>query len=207
MAHKPGTAKDREAFRIDDETVLEYQLATEEEINHQLLVPNNEDPKQHLLSALAKLDHEAGSLTSGLKDVSSELSDYFRIINRKIDLVAHAFCFEHEELSQTQPHYVSLSETGIAFHTIEQFNDNDILKIQLLLKPSLHRVLVLAKVIDSSKPGITETNKSHQPYYTAVQITYINGTDHQLLAKHIFKKQAEQLRAAKAEKESSKSDI
>lgn len=179
----------RHFFRLKDELIFTYRRLSSEAAS---VFCNNftasaDDPFT-LVATLAGISQETYILNRQLQTESPLVARYFSALERKIDVLAQAM-FKEANIHNQETQEVDLSGSGVSFDSTDSLTPEDLLELRLVLFPSYTGILASGKVIRCEKTGSRTC-----PYKIAVEFVHIRETDRQCIIKHIFDRQAAQIR-------------
>ena len=182
----------RRFFRIDDDIILEFLPVSEEAYSHANEELENIQHSAFGLSAdFATLNHEYNPVLHNIKNNLPEVAHYFELINSKLDRLSHHLL--DRELAEPNQHTqsVNISASGIAFECNQTFDDNQPMKIRLVLLPEKIGILVFGRV-----RGAISDKKN----LLCIDFEHIRYNDQELMIKHNLNRQMEELRQRSEEK-------
>lgn len=182
------TANQRHYYRILDAVALEYR-----EVPAAMAGKRPEDFFEmtagfQLLTALNAVDHEHSAFLRSLHERDRELAGYLRGVNRKIELIAHAFTLGGQDMGKLPRYDVSLSEGGVAFDAPETLTAGQQLALKLTLLPRLTTIICFARVVSGAESEDT------RPFSASLEFIDLDEPQRQLLARHILRTQSAQQR-------------
>jgi len=192
------TANQRHYYRILDTVALEYREVPAAVVPTTMAstTATGKRPEDffemtagfHLLTALNAVDQEHAAFLRSLHERDRELAGYLRGVNRKIELIAHAFALNGQDLGKLPRYEVSLSEGGIAFDAPQVLGNGQLLALKLTLLPRLVTIICFARVVSG-----TET-EGQRPFSMSLEFIDLDEPQRQLLARHILRLQSAQQR-------------
>lgn len=178
----------REYYRIEDTIALEFHPLSgpEAEATDVLHDPS---PLFNLLSELHLLDYESQHLQRQISSRDRTLSDYLKVINKRIDLLGQAMA---QGLLREigVPRVVSLSEGGISFPSPQAATLGSHVALKMVLMPQALGLLLRARIAHCSHRG-------DGLFEIGAEFEALTDTQRQLLARHILQKQAQERRQAR----------
>lgn len=190
-----GSIDDREAFRIDDVMELHYRKAEPAELTDPVFDDNEFGNQINILSQFARIDHESANTLHHISERQAEVADYLRIINQKMIMLAKSIVDQDPTVNLDVEQEVNVSELGLAFYTDHPYEKDDMLRLQMVLRPHYHSLNCFAHVV-KIKP-VLESDSDYdekRPYFIAIEFKMMSPMDQQILARHIFQKQSEDRR-------------
>ncbi|WP_324734162.1 PilZ domain-containing protein [Pseudomonas paeninsulae] len=178
----------REYYRIDDTIALEFTpLSGAEALASDEL--HDSSPLFNLLSELHLLDFESQHLLRHISERDRTLANYLKVINKRIDLLGQAVAQSLLRDIGT-PRRVCLSEGGVSFNSSQSLDIGTHLAIKIVLMPQALGLLLRAKVIHCQ--AVAE-----QQFEIGTEFEALTDAQRQLLARHIFQRQALERRQAR----------
>jgi hypothetical protein len=178
----------REYYRIDDTIALEFTpLSGAEALASDELHDNS--PLFNLLSELHLLDFESQHLLRHISERDRTLANYLKVINKRIDLLGQAVAQSLLRDIGT-PRRVCLSEGGVSFNSSQSLVIGTHLAIKIVLMPQALGLLLRAKVIHCQA-------LDEQQFEIGTEFEALTDAQRQLLARHIFQRQALERRQAR----------
>jgi hypothetical protein len=182
----PDADERREYYRITDSIALEITPLTGSE--H--AVTPNASPLFDLLSEMHLLEFEAQHLLRNVNERDRPIAACVKLLNKRIDLLGQALTWNLINDLGT-PTTVVLSEGGISFSSSEPFMLGSLLNLRMILMPQGLGLELKAEVI--------HCQSSSEGYEIGTSFIEISDAQRQLLARHIFKKQAHERRTLRAQ--------
>ena len=176
----------RDFFRIEDKVLLRCLPVDESSVlADRIPAQFNDDSSYSLMRDLQHIDQENNKFLRAIAEHNRELEIYLKAMNKKIELIASRLVENLESADDQQSVLVSLSEGGLAFHSVSEYPHDSYLALQLTLLPSHISLILFAKVINSSLAGDGQMGT----YATAVSFIHLKDSDRQIIAKHIMQLQ------------------
>ena len=173
-------AERRDYFRIDDRVLLHYRLVDASAIATQ--PAERHFPHSITFDLVRQLHALEQEHSLARSEHDRELDQQFRLLHRKIDLVAATLAALEQDRNDQQPVDVSLSEGGIAFPTDTALPIGTLLALQIQLLPERVGLHLYGEVIHNQEPDCASPR-------TAVGFVELREAERQLLARHILKTQ------------------
>lgn len=192
MTHEEDDAEGdkRDFFRIRDSLALDVRKVASADLEETTF--DEESPLFSLLSDLHTLDYESQHLLRQIAERDRALAHYLKIINKRVDLVSKALAIQlMDDLGE--PQEVTLSESGMSFEYAEPLEPGSWLALRMVLLPSPLGLVLPAQVL-RCEPG-----SSADSWTVAVSFHALADNQRQLLARHILQKQAQDIRATRAQ--------
>lgn len=167
----------RNYFRIKDTLGL-LVLKAGSELNTQV---DNRFSISHELDGIEK---ESQALLRNLPSEQKELAHLFRLMNKKIDLLAKALVSESSDAKQLVQQDVCLSEASIDFESEQSFTEGEDVIIKLMLLPDYVGLDLTGRIKESHS----------QSQKTVIEFTDLDEYDRQILARHIIQAQSAERR-------------
>ena len=186
----------RRFFRIDDDINLYYKVIGQQPVNNMSRVSNDILGSCSLSTALDMLTQESKVLMRRIEAKDSDISDYLKLLNNKIELIAQALTLQDADFNEQKTRNVNLSASGLAFDNEEELKMGEYLEVKMVLSSIAAVILVHAKVVYCRKNN--DNDMDGKPSFI-VGLDYVNmqEQDRELLIKHIVRRQMQQIRASK----------
>ena len=155
---------------------------------------NAQQAQHQAMELLDQLSSMTGQLKMSLSRIqarSPELSNCFKILDTKINLLAQTVIYQNQE-NDLKLRKVNISAGGISFCVDEKITVDTILVVQMVLPPELNVLNLKAKVIKCE-----ESSDNAFPYYISTKFHNINDVTEDIIVRHIMHGQSDQLRAKK----------
>jgi len=199
LSHASVEQDRREYFRVDDSVSLSFQVVPESSLEVRLeRLEKGLDDEFTVMANLAAISQEMTGTLRKIEGGSPDTARYLKALDKKIDLLGHAFVAWSSDLSDQPVDTVNLSASGIAFHTPEPIAVGADIELKLLL-PSFTGLLIYGEVVACEK---VDDPPGNAPYRARVNFTHLREHDRDLLIRHVLKRQSEMLRQRKAEQDS-----
>jgi len=193
------TANQRHYYRILDSVALEYREVPAATVSTTAVSATATGKRAEdffemtagfqLLTALNAVDQEHAAFARSLHERDRELAGYLRGINRKIELIAHAFALGGQDIAKQPRYEVSLSEGGVAFDAPQALAAGQLLALKLTLLPRLITIICFARVVSGTE------SDGPRPFSTSLEFIDLDEPQRQLLARHILRTQSAQQRS------------
>lgn len=167
----------RNYFRIKDTLGL-LVLKAGTELHPQV------DTRFSISHELDGIEKEAQNIIRNLPSEQKELAHLFRLMNKKIDLLAKALVSESNDAKQLIQQEVCLSEASIDFENDQSFDEDEEVIIKLMLLPDYVGLDLTGRVKESHS----------QSQKTVIEFTDLDEYDRQILARHIIQAQSAERR-------------
>jgi hypothetical protein len=188
MANIEQDGERRRFFRIDDEVCLEYDLISEQEYSQ---APGElEQIKQTpfgLSADFASLNFEYNPVLNSIKSAHPEIGQYFDFLNRKLDALSQRLLEEDIPCEQSSRRLVNISASGIAFRCTDKLEDNQPLRIRLVLLPEKVGIMVFGRALRNHQ---TDADSD----LISIDFEHIRYEDQELMIKHNLNRQMQELR-------------
>ena len=188
----------RRFFRIDDHVNLSYKKVAPDEDTRSYITDNILSVFS-LSAALDIMSEDADFLQQHIEKNSSEMAQYLKLLNKKVDLIGQYLILQESEVTPVNLTNINLSASGISFDVDEVFTVGDIVKVKLLLGLNKTILVACGKVVytkESSTP-----RESHPTYKLALDFIDVDEQNREMLIKYVMKKQMEQIREQKKNEE------
>jgi len=177
----------REFFRIEDEVYLEYEVISEEEYNTAPDTLSNLNNSSFSLSAdFATLNNNIHPVLNNIKQLHPEIGEYLEFINTKIDSLSQLLLCNETSFDENRVTLANISASGIMFETDKPLENNQLLKLELVLLPEKIGILIFGKVV--------KVNTLKEKNSVSVEFEHIRYEDQELMIKHNLNKQMSDLR-------------
>lgn len=178
----------RRFFRIDDEVCLEYELISEQEYSNAPQELEQVQQSSFGLSAdFAFMNFEYSPILNSIRSAHPEIGQYLDFINRKLDALSQRLLEEEIPCENSNKQLVNISASGIAFNSSDELEDNQPLRIRLVLLPEKVGILVFGRVVHN------HTSDSDRNLIS-IDFEHIRYDDRELMIKHNLNKQMQELR-------------
>ncbi len=184
----------RRFFRIEDEINLFFKKVDVSSIKRASDLESDVLHNCSLAAALDILSQESQVILNRIERKDTDISDYLRVMDNKIDLIARTLLMDGNELIEQESRNASLSASGVAFEAEEQLKEGDFLELRLLLASSMAVIVCYGYVVYCRK---NKEKESNFPYVIGVAYSEIKDQDQELLIKHVVKRQMQQIREHK----------
>jgi len=163
----------REYFRISDTVALQIDLVRD--ATKPVTPPPELAPGHQLLRELQLIDHDSTVLLRSIQDKSRDIGQYFKLINRKIELTARFYVLQQAALHyQTQE--VMLSGSGLGFRFDRALPLASLVDLHFIL---LHDVMAI-----SCRARITRCESGPNVFYLGSEFTEIGDSDRDAIVRH-----------------------
>ncbi len=195
----PDRGEDRRRFfRIDDEVNLVYKKVDVQQATEPSHASDNLLSNDVLAVAMDALNQESQLILRRLEKADSDVADYLKLMDDKIDLIARSVLLQETEFSVENTREVNISATGLAFACKEALNAGDFLEVKMLLPSCMAIVVTYGKVVYSK---MSHSDDSAYPYVVGLDYVNMKEQDRELLIKHVVKRQMQQIRGHKQTQE------
>jgi len=183
----------RRFFRIDDAVNLYYRIVDEQTV---LSASNTSDDvlsSCSLVTALDVLGQESRAVMYRIEKKDSEVAEYLKLMDSKINLLAQAVLQQSNDMSESKVCNTNLSASGLAIEVDSEIEKGEFIEVKLFLSSCVSVILLYGKVV-YCKQNTQTVSSSYQ-----VGVDYINlkDDDREILIKHIVKRQMQQIRENK----------
>jgi len=177
----------RNFFRIEDTVLMRCQTIDENSALANLIPASfKDDPSFSLMHELMEIDRDNNKLLRVISEQSHELESYLKGLSKKLDLIVAKILKPDEQAAHQEQHTISISESGLSFHSPTKYAHDSYLAVHITLLPSHHSLILFTRVINCSANG--------GDYDIALSFVQLKETDRQVLAKHIMQLQLAQRR-------------
>ena len=190
----------RQAFRVNCQAIVELKQVdktTVEQSDAAALF--SEDTEFSLLSEFQRLDRECVQVARSLNKVDSNLLDYLKLTQAKIDQLSRIVLANLPGMQAIPAQIVSLSEAGINFCGSRLFYQDSLLALRLVFLPHYQSVILFAKVLrceptdtgTSTTKGSDSKQSQHDSYRIAAEFLPLMETSRRLIAQQVLRAQRE----------------
>jgi len=184
----------RRFFRIDDEVNLTYKKVNINEMSEQNNVLDDVLNNCSIASAMDALNQESSLVLRRLQKSDSDIADFLKLMDDKIDLIARSVLLRETDFSKQNTREVNISASGLAFASKEGLYAGDYLEVKMLLTSSMSIVVAYGKVVYCK---MVDENNNDFPYLIGLDFMNMKEQDRELLIKHVVKRQMQQIRGKK----------
>lgn len=184
----------RRFFRIEDEIKLFYRVLHLEDIPEEDEIKDQLPDAFSLSGVLEYLTQQSRALLKKFERDLPELTDYLKILDQKVDLLAQAILLNAAEISDQPTRNVNLSASGLAFEVETKIDPDEYIELKLILPPSFLALLTYGKVVYCEAIG---SDDERYPYRIGVDFLKMREKDKEMLIRHVVKKQMHQIRERK----------
>ncbi|HSR36741.1 MAG TPA: PilZ domain-containing protein, partial [Desulfurivibrionaceae bacterium] len=179
----------RGAVRVSDRVLLAVKRVTREryvavaaEYEHGISLYNQE--------GLADIQMYVGAegALSRLKERDADLAEFLRYLDTKLNLVLKRSQGERTPFDELRLQKVNLSGSGVAFAADEEFREQEMLEIHLVLLPAYTYIYCFGTVVSCERVSLKGQEKS--AFRIGVEFTLITDDDREKLIQHNFKQQS-----------------
>lgn len=140
----------------------------------------------------------AQSALDRLRGRNPDLADYLKHLDNKINILMKRVKGERSVFDALKLQKVSLSGTGIAFYTFEEFVTGDLVEIHLALLPSYTYLYFFAKITNCEHDG---EHQGKNIYRIGAEFSLMMDEDREKVVQHSFKQQSLALRSRRQDEE------
>ncbi len=180
-------ANRRQYFRIEDTASVEVAPMQPGQSVGEFFDLN---PEFGLISEFQLLDVESKHLLRTITDRDKNLGQFLKVMNKKLDSLSRVIALSHQKTTKETVQRVNLSEGGIALPYPDQLEPGQDMAIKLVLLPDYSGLLLAGKVLSC---------QGEPPYTLHVEFHAISEAHQQLIARHIMRKQSQQLHDKESE--------
>ncbi len=189
MAQTQGNDR-REFFRINDRVIVDFRPIEQEQatvIGQRLQSPTSQQDNQQLRTLESAFTHLVDQINHQDRDIARAL----RMLDDKLNLIHRQIRNLVQPVETEKARDVNLSGGGMALISDQSLPPKTQLEVTIQLIPSAITITAVARVI-SSKPV-------DDGYHLRMAFVHMDEYDRNLLVKHTLSRQAEQLRAERAD--------
>jgi len=197
METKDGDfVENRRFFRVKDEVSLVFKQVDAEYIKNNFSeMPDHLDDGS-LGAELEILNHEGLLILGRIERTSSDVAEYLKVMDHKINLIAQSVIKENNALAKEPLRHVSLSASGLECESSTEHRKGELLQVELLLPSSLASMVCYSHIVYCRKNTI---EGSKHAFVIGVEFTHIREKDRELIIKHVVKRQMQIIRENKEE--------
>ena len=170
----------RRYFRIDDEVNLYYKKVDQKVVNQLSHLSDDILGTCSLTAAIDMLTQESQLILRRLEKTEPEITEYLKVMEDKIDLIARAVVMQGTDFSEKNVRNVNLSAAGLAFDCEEELREGEYLEIKMLLSSSMTIIVTYVKVINCR---VNEKGGNEYSYFVGVDYLNMQESDRELLIK------------------------
>lgn len=189
MAQTQGNDR-REFFRINDRVIVDFRPIEQEQatvIGQRLQSPTSQQDNQQLRTLESAFTHLVDQINHQDRDIARAL----RMLDDKLNLIHRQIRNLVQPVETEKARDVNLSGGGMALISDQSLPAKTQLEVSIQLIPSAITITAVARVI-SCKP-------IDDGYHLRMAFVHMDEYDRNLLVKHTLSRQAEQLRAERAD--------
>ncbi len=181
----------RQYFRIRNSLFIRYEII-EPEIETKRTAPSEPymAPSIQLLKKLYHLEQNNALFLNSLQPDQSGVSSHLINTNKEIDKIVH-FVVNKLDMEYRELVDVDLSGGGIRFESEHSIDINQKLKLEIVLIPEFHHILIDAQVVDCQRDA------KDKKFELAITFNHIREVDRDTIIKHVLEIQSKQLRSNK----------
>ena len=186
----------RDYFRVQTEGFIEVIPCHKgDDLNHlaNLFRPS---PLLMLMEQCQKMDCEAQKLLSELYDLNSNISQCFKLMQKKHNLLLEYL--GSEQFTHETPSPISISESGLSSFTNQTLNIHQSIAIRIVFSSGYKSIQALGKVTRCER-------NSTEGYHLAAEFLNMHPSDKYILSRHIMQVQRNRAQHAKLAREDSQS--
>ncbi len=183
----------RRFFRIDDAVNLYYRIVDEQTV---VAASNTSDDvlsSCSLITALDVLGQESRAVMYRIEKKDSEVAEYLKLMDSKINLVAQALLQQGNDMSESTVCNTNLSASGLAIEVDSEIEKGKFIEVKLFLSSCVSVILLYGKVVYCKQNSQTDSSS----YQIGVDYINLKDDDREILIKHIVKRQMQQIRENK----------
>jgi len=191
----------RRFFRIEDSVHMSLRVVPKDELDQRLSrLEGNVADSFSLMTSLNIVTQQVSAALRRIEARDPDVADYLKALDKKLDILSKAFLSEEVDISDKPARAVNLSAGGVAVHSRDAFEVDEVLEIKMLLLPTYTGVLTFGTVVDCQLLKEEERDPDY-PYLLRVDFSFIRDSDRDALIRHVLLKQAEWLRRRREKKE------
>lgn len=178
----------RDYFRISDTVALRVNVVTDASMP--VLAPVELAAGHQLLRELQLIDSDSTALLRNIQDKSRDIGQYFKLINRKIELTARFYVLQ-QAASHYQTQEVILSGSGLGFPFGQALALESLVDLHFILLHTATAVSCRAKIVRC------DLNADGQ-FQLGSEFTEISDSDRDAIVRHALHVEAARRREAKS---------
>jgi hypothetical protein len=184
VPQKAGVER-RRCFRIDDEVILVIRRLDQNRVDEELSHFEERRNSFCLVSNVALEQEKLSILRHSLESRHPDMMQYIAYLEERINFLSGHIVQDKNELPEPAQQ-INISAQGMRFYTEESYDKDELLEMRICLQPDQKRLLIIGNVVWCLKDPNSIGRKSNA---VAVDFTYIDETDRDVLLEHIQKKQ------------------
>lgn len=185
----------REFFRINDTVFVEVTAIDGKDLQHRATAISNPSPSDgnQSLQQFQELTTSLTHLIDQINQSDRETARALRLLDDKVNLIAHAVQHQQNVSEHQNVSDVNLSGGGIALLSADQYSGNSPVEIRIELGQSGGFINAIANVISCEK--LRDAPKE-TPYFLRLGFSHMSEHDRNALVKYTLSRQAQALRVA-----------
>ena len=190
LQNTPPTDERRQYFRIKNSLFMSYEIIDSTSYEQ---IPNDQQadsPSLRVLKELNEIERQNKAFLNTLQADQTTIETYISQLNSKITSLSQ-YLVKNMDIKYKELLEVDLSGGGIRFESESQLNKDQELKLEIVLVPEYHNMIIYGKVINSQQKS-DGTEFEHSVVFCQIQ-----EPDRDAIIKHVFKTQSKQLRSDK----------
>ena len=188
----PADQNRRRAVRVNDRVLLSSRKIEQERFN---VISDNYHNGISLYNQkeVGELAIYLGSQASlvRIREKDEDFANFLQYLDAKLSRILASVSKEPSPIDNLQPQETSLSGTGLAFFSKEQYVPGDFIELHLVLLPEYLYIYAIAKTISSAKVSAAESEYNSK---VGCEFVLIMDEDRETLIQHLFKRQQLALR-------------
>ena len=173
----------RNYFRLQDKVALEVRpLDPARATDPMSPLADSGTNRFRLLSELETLQAESMQILSEITRTNPKISQYLRLQERKIRLIAEAAVDSDDQPLPDDEQEVSLSAGGLSFSLAKPMVAGSYLAVRMLLLPERAGLLLKSRVIECRAVGGV--------YRTRVEFMHVSDSDRSVISRHLLQTEA-----------------
>ena len=192
MTVVPVDQNRRQAVRVNDRVLLSSRKIEQERFK---VIEQNYHNGISLYNQkeVGEISIYLGSQTSlaRIREKNEDLANFLQHLDTKLSRVLAAVSKEPSPIDTLQPQEISLSGTGLAFFSGQQYSSGDLIELHLVLLPELLHLYAIARAVSAEKVAAADFDFN---FRVACEFVLIMDADRETLIQHLFKRQQLALR-------------
>ena len=152
----------------------------------------------------SQIEYNKEELAPAIRKINKdhpEIASWLSFLQQTVETLATQLSEQRNMQCDTEIRRVSISASGIEFSVSQPCTTGDDIEMVLTLQPSVATIMVIGRITAASERSAEQgDDESHQ---LKIRFTHIRESDQELLIRHIHRAQIEELRSARAMRDSS----
>ena len=175
----------RRYFRIDDDIILKVRRLSKDKLDDELARFEEKRESVCFMNSFELDSEKMLPVKRVLENNYPDIAEYLDFLEMRINTLSRKIAGNSDESPETMQR-VNISAQGIQYYSAQALDADDLVELQITLKPGNKHLLIIGTVVWSiDDPKAAED----QRYAIAIDFSYIKDADREVLVKHIHKKQ------------------